>query len=472
MRSVKARLLLTVGAVVLLSLSAVAFLSSGVTRHAFLRLEDVHATKLVDTRALEPEIEAHYRRTGSWEGIEPLLARLAAERRQDLALLGEDGRVAAVSPGLDGSRIAPDSAGGLRVEKGSPDARAVIFVKVPPLALRDGSGRIAGRLYPIPAPDTGRLREERELLGSVDRWIFGGVAVAGALALLATAALSRRILKPVSDLTDAARRMEQGDLAARVEVRSRDEIGELARAFNSMAQARAAAEELRRRMVGDVAHELRTPLTNLKAQLEAIEDGLLPASRETLASLQEEAELLARLVDDLQELALAEAGQLKLEIAEVPLDEAARAAIAALKSSADAAGVGLESAVGADLPPARADRKRVGQILRNLLSNAITHSPRGGTVRVGARQNGSAVEIGVHDQGPGIAPEHVPRIFERFYRVDPSRSRSTGGAGLGLAIVRELARSQGGDVRVETEPGRSSSFYVTLPISRSPHSAP
>ena len=450
----------------LLSLSAVALLSSGVTRHAFLRLEDVRATRLVEARSLGPEIEAHYRRAGSWDGIEPVLARVAAGRQQDLALQAPDGRLIAVSPGLAGSRIAPDPAGGLRIEKGSPEARAVILVKVPPIELRDGSGRIVGRLYPTVAPDTGRLKEQREFLGSIDRWIFGGVAVAGGIALLATAALSRRILKPVSDLTDAARRMEQGDLAARVDVRSRDEIGELGHAFNSMAQARASAEELKRRMVGDIAHELRTPLTNLKAQLEAIEDGLLTANVETLASLQEETDLLERLVDDLQELALAEAGQLKLEIAEVSLEEAARAAIAAVKSTADAAGVRLESEIGAGIPAARADRRRVGQILRNLLSNAITHSPRGRTVRVAATQSGSVVEVAVHDEGPGIAPEHLPGIFDRFYRADPSRSRSTGGAGLGLAIVRQLARAHGGDVRLETEPGKGSSFFVTLPISR------
>jgi two-component system, OmpR family, sensor histidine kinase BaeS len=219
-------------------------------------------------------------------------------------------------------------------------------------------------------------------------------------------------------------------------------------------------------MVGDIAHELRTPLTNLKAQLEAIEDGLLPADAETHASLREETGLLERLVDDLQEMALAEAGQLKLEITEVSLEEGARAAAASLKSAADAAGVRLVSEVPPDLPAARADSKRVGQILRNLLSNAITHSPRGAAVRITARENGSHLEVAVSDEGPGVAPEHHARIFDRFYRVDSSRSRSTGGAGLGLAIVRHLARAQGGDVRVESEPGRGAVFLFTLPADR------
>ena len=463
--SLRARLFLTVGAVVVLSLSAVAFLSSRVTRHAFLRLEDIRATHRIDPGTLGPELEGHYRRLGSWNGVEPVLERLAAERRQDLVLLGTDGRVAAVSSGLAGARIAPDAGGGLRIEKGFGEGRVVVVARVPPIELRDAAGNPAGRAYPIVQPGTGRLKEEREFLGSVDRWIFGGVAVAGALALLATAALSRRILKPVEDLTEAARKMERGDLAAQVDVRTQDEIGDLGRAFNSMAQARAGAEELRRRMVNDIAHELRTPLTNLKAQLEAIEDGLMPPDAAAQASLREETALLERLVDDLQELSLAEAGQLRLDLAEVSLEEAARSAIVALKPAADAAGVRLESAISPELPPVRADWNRVGQIFRNLVSNAITHSPRGGTVRIAAHRTGEMIELEVRDEGSGITPEHLPRIFERFYRADPSRSRSTGGAGLGLAIVRQLARAQGGDARAESEPGRGSAFFVTLPVT-------
>jgi signal transduction histidine kinase len=311
------------------------------------------------------------------------------------------------------------------------------------------------------------VEEQRQFFGSVDRWIFGGVAVAGTLALAATAALSRRILRPVEELTAAARRMERGDLKARVDVRSADEIGQLARAFNAMAETRSRSEDLRRRMVADIAHELRTPLTNLGAQVEAMEDGLLPANAGTLSSLREETGLLARLVDDLQDLALAEAGQLRLDLSRVSVEETARAAIAALRPSAAAAAVELESEIEANLPPARADRERLAQILRNLLANAITHSPRGGAVRLAARRDGERLEIAVSDDGPGIAPEHRERIFDRFYRVDPSRSRATGGAGLGLAIVRQLARAQGGDARAESEPGRGARFIVTLPAGES-----
>jgi signal transduction histidine kinase len=457
---------LTVGAVVLLALGAVAILSSRVTHHAFMRIEEIQATKHSESGSLSQRLEEHYRREGGWKNAEALLARLADERQQELVLTGADGRVLAVSPGLAGGSVVAAPEGGMRIERQGPAGRERFVVRVPPVPLRDGAGRLAGGVTPILFPPS-RLEEQRELFGSVDRWIFGGVTVAGILALLATAAISRRILGPVEDLTEAARRMERGDLAARVDVRSRDEIGELARAFNAMAETRSRSEELRRRMVGDIAHELRTPLTNLKGQLEAIEDGLLAADAETLASLREETTLLERLVEDLQELALAEAGKLTLDLSEVSALEAARTAVNALRPSAEAAGVSLEASAEPGLPPAKADRERLAQILRNLLANAITHSPRGGAVRIAARRDGPTLEIAVSDDGPGIAPEHWELVFDRFYRVDGSRSRSTGGAGLGLAIVRQLARAQGGDARVQSEPGRGATFIVTLPLAAS-----
>jgi signal transduction histidine kinase len=461
--SFRARLLLTVGAVVLLALAAVALLSSRVTHHAFLRLEEVRATKHLDDLPLRERLEAHYRGRGSWASVADVLASLAQERQEDLVLTGPDGAVVALSPGLAQARVTARPEGGLRIERRGARGREVVLVRMPSFPLRDAAGKPAGGVTPVLSGHE-RLEEQQQFFGSVDRWIFGGVAIAGVLALLATAALSKRILRPVEELTAAARRMEQGDRNARVDVRSRDEIGQLARAFNSMSETRRQAEDLRRRMVGDIAHELRTPLTNLRAQLEAIEDGLLPANADTLASLREETVLLARLVDDLQDLALAEAGQLRLDVSAVSVEEAARAAIAAMRPTAEEAGVKLEAEIAPGLPPARADRERLAQILRNLLANAITHSPRAGAVRVAARREGSQLEIAVSDDGPGIAPEHRERIFDRFYRVDPSRSRATGGAGLGLAIVRQLARAQGGDARVESEPGRGARFVVTLPF--------
>jgi len=198
-----------------------------------------------------------------------------------------------------------------------------------------------------------------------------------------------------------------------------------------------------------------------------VQDGLLPANEATLRSLHEESALLGRLVDDLQDLALAEAGQLPLHRRPVELTGAIETALAAIRPRADEQRVALRSELGSSLPTVSADPARLGQILRNLLANALTHTPQGGTITVSAAPVNGAVDVAVADTGPGIPPEHLPHVFERFYRADESRSRGTGGAGLGLSIVRQLALAHGGSVRVESEPGSGARFTLTLPAASS-----
>jgi signal transduction histidine kinase len=284
-------------------------------------------------------------------------------------------------------------------------------------------------------------------------------------AVLLTLALSRRILGPVEALTLAARKMEKGDLSQRVEVRSKDEIGELIHAFNAMADGLARLEQLRRSMVTDVAHELRTPLSNIRGYLEALREDMMRPTPELIDSLYEETMLLSRLVDNLQELALAEAGQLKLERQPVALMEIVDKVVNVLQPQATDKGLTIRVDLPADLPPAYADPKRVGQILRNLLANAMSYTPPGGEITVAARAVGSEVEVSVQDTGIGIAPEHLPHVFERFYRADKSRARTTGGAGLGLAIVRQLVEAHGGRVGVESAMGKGTTFTFTLPMA-------
>ncbi len=303
---------------------------------------------------------------------------------------------------------------------------------------------------------------EVEFLGSVDRWLWIGVALAGAAALALTALSAQRILGPIEELTGVVRRMGEGKLDQRVAVRSGDEIGQLAEAFNSMAASLGRAEELRRNMVGDVAHELRTPLTNMRGQLEAVQDGLLEPRPEVVASLHEEVMLLARLVDDLQELALADAGQLRLATRAVDVGEEIRRAVDAC---APAGATPRPEIDVPELPAAQADPERLGQILRNLLRNALIHTPEDGRIVVRARSRDQEIEISVWNSGEGIEPRHLPFVFERFYRTDPSRQLATGGAGLGLAIVKQLVEAHGGRVRVESDYGRDCTFLVTLPVA-------
>jgi signal transduction histidine kinase len=289
--------------------------------------------------------------------------------------------------------------------------------------------------------------------------------VVGCVALLLMLVLSNTILKPIRALTLAASRMEQGDLNQRVQIRTKDEIAGLAHAFNTMAQSLQRSEQLRRNLISDVAHELRTPLTNIRGYLEALQDQVIEPDAPVIASLYEEAVLLSRLVTDLQDLTLAEAGQLHLQRAPIALEDLITNAVNGLALQARSKQLALLIEVPTDLPLVQADPERVGQILRNLLSNAIKHTPAEGKVCVSARAAGQEVEVRVQDTGVGIEAEHLPSLFKRFYRADPSRARATGGTGLGLAIVEQLVHAHGGHVAVESQVGQGTCFTFTLPLA-------
>ena len=333
-----------------------------------------------------------------------------------------------------------------------------------PSAVILSRGAPVGTLYIDPV--TGPSEADIAFLSAVNRSVLIGALIACLAAVLVTLALSARILRPVERLTAAAQRMEKGDLAVRVPVESEDEIGQLAHAFNAMAGSLASQEQLRRNMVGDVAHELRTPLTNLRGYLEAARDGLVAPDGALVDNLYEETMLLNRLVIDLQDLAQAEAGQLTLVRRPTALGGIVEQAIAILRPRADAKGITLMTELPAVLPLVDVDPTRVGQVLRNLLNNAVAHTPSGGEITVSARVLDQEVAVSVHDTGSGIAPEHLPYVFDRFYRADKSRARQTGGAGLGLAIAKQLVVAHGGSISVESVAGQSSTFAFTLPIAQ------
>jgi signal transduction histidine kinase len=367
-----------------------------------------------------------------------------------------------------GTHVEVTPEGMLRIRRdykeGGTQRQSILLLNGSPVLSPDG--RRIGTLYLAPGHLSPGMPQSREstFIERVNRGIVMTVIVAVVFATFAGLLGLRRALKPIEALTAAARRMEGGDRDARVVVHTRDEIGELAHAFNAMADSVARTERLRRDLVSDVAHELRTPLTNLRCQIEALQDGLTTADPRALASLHEETLLLGRLIEDLQQLALAEAGQLRLVLSPLDVREAAQSTLEALAARAASDGVTLTNEVPNGLPPVQADPERVGQILRNLLDNALRHAPEGGHVSVGARQVEGAIELFVRDDGPGIAAEHLPNLFERFYRTDASRARATGGSGLGLAIVRQLVTAHGGRVRVESTPGQGATCFFTLPI--------
>ncbi|MEV0895335.1 HAMP domain-containing sensor histidine kinase [Actinoplanes sp. NPDC049802] len=287
-------------------------------------------------------------------------------------------------------------------------------------------------------------------------------AVAVALAVAGALLISRRVLRPIGTLTTAARRLGDGDRAGRVPVDGRDELAELARAFNQMADSLRAAEADQRRLIADVAHELRTPLANLRGYLEAVQDGVIEPTPEVFASLHDEVILNQRIVDDLQELALAEAGALVYHRAPVDLAELMETARTAHRPAAEAAGVRL--VVEADGPVrADVDADRLRQVVGNLVGNALRATGPGGSITLRAFAAGDRAVLEVADTGVGIAPEHLPLVFDRLWRADPARGRGTGGSGLGLAIVRQIVRDHGGEVSVRSGEGTGATFVVSLP---------
>ena len=320
-----------------------------------------------------------------------------------------------------------------------------------------------------PAPDGFTLSwpgfPRAAFLNEVNRALLVAIAVAAGSALILAILLARSIVRPIEQLTSATRGIAGGDLNQRVVIGSSHEIGSLARAFNSMADGRQRLEGLRRNLVNDVAHELRTPLANLQGYLEVLRDGLTTPTPEILAVLHEESLLLNGLVADLQELALAEAGQLPLMREPVELHEPILNALDAIRPQADSRELTLDARLPEQLPEALVDASRLGQILRNLLRNAVTHTPPGGLINVHASADTRAVTIAVQDTGHGIEPEHLPHIFDRFYRADPARARDTGGSGLGLAVVKNLVEAHGGTISVSSIVNRGTTFTFTLPIA-------
>jgi signal transduction histidine kinase len=457
------------------AVAAVGLLSSRVTTFEFQRF--VGAGQENSLERYRNIVTAHYRQTGSWSGVESVLERIGQVSGRQLILLDAGHKTIATYP-ADLSHaeieITPDDNLHLTRDVFEEDGRQVrvtqqkmVFARPPHFTITDAQDAPIATLYLTGRMAPDEINEQESFVASVNRSLLLAVLIAVAVAVVAAFLLSRRILSPVEALTDAARGMGRGDLSRRVEVKSRDEIGDLADAFNGMADNLARVEHLRRNMIGDIAHELRSPLTNIRCQLETLQDGLAAPSPEIISSIHEEAMLLNRLIEDLQDLALAEAGQLRLLRETVDLGALIDQTVAAMRNQAISKEIDLCVDVSAGLSRATADSERVAQVLRNLLTNAITHTPKNGRIeiRASAINVDGYVSITVTDSGPGIAPEHLPFVFERFYRADDSRARSTGGAGLGLAIVKQLVEAQGGRVWAKSEPGNGSVFGVDLPAS-------
>jgi signal transduction histidine kinase len=483
MNSLATRLFLAMALLAVLAVAAVTLLQRDAARVGFVELED--RVTLDDARdttaALAAILEAGWDPEFGFAASEEDIRRFAdlSPRHQGAAIFDLAGRLlvgVGLPPGAMEARVEEEfvhvvwrgEAGGheMALRGGEP--------------LHDPDGRTTALLLTIPAlptmADGERADRRGEILGRLDRRTLLALGLVIAVALIFSAFLARRIVAPVRTLAAAARALGRGDRTHRVPALGPGEIGALGAAFNDMAASLERSEHLRRQLVTDVAHELRTPLAALQGQIEAVQDGLMAPDAVTLSSLHEDVVHLGALVEDLQELALAEAGQQRLEMVELDLGDAVRAACRALgldPESAPPPRLRLHLEAGLRL---RADGRRLRQILHNLLENARAHAPRGTlTVTTARGADGTTAVLTVADDGPGIDPEHLPHLFERFYRADPARARGTSGAGrggtgtgLGLAIARELVRLHGGTIRAipPAERGDSSGavFEVVLPL--------
>ena len=296
---------------------------------------------------------------------------------------------------------------------------------------------------------------------SVTRVLVAATLVAVLASVGLAAVFARMLARPLAQIGAAARRIADGDYAARVPREGPDELASLADSFNQMAASLERQEEMRRDFIANAAHELRTPLTNLQGYLEALRDGVISADRTTYESLHEEADRLVRLSRSLDALAEGDAATSPATLVEVDLAESIRAAIDLAAPSADRAGLRLTPELPAALP-ARADPDRLAQVLANLLSNAVRYTPPGGTITVRAERRPDDVLVSVSNTGDRIPAEDLDRVFERFYRVEKSRDRARGGAGIGLAIVKQLVESLGGRVGAESRDGLTR-FWFSLP---------
>ncbi len=405
---------------------------------------------MVGVDELANSLEAYYQANGSWEGAQSLLR-------------AGGGHGAGNGGGMMGNqrlRVA-DSGGAVALDsRGSAAGSLTQAEKRDSVRLQDKDGHLIG--YLSVEGGMGGGSTSSLLIQRLTRASLLAAAVGGGVAVLLALLLSLQLLRPVGQLTRAAARMAGGDLSQRVEAKGKDELATLGSSFNRMAESLQRAEQNRQAMTADIAHELRTPIAVQRAHLEALQDGVYPLTAENLQPVLDQTELLIRLVDDLRTLALADAGELRLEKRKVDLGELTRTVVERFKPEADGKGIALSYAGPQEAIEKEVDPRRIEQILNNLFSNALRHTPAGGQVGAQVERSAGWIIVRVADNGAGIPPEALGHIFERFYRADRSRSREEGGSGLGLAIARQLALAHGGDLRAKNRSEGGAEFTLEL----------
>lgn len=408
------------------------------------------------------QLEEHYAANRSWSGAEEILDHhitMSGMMERGRRGMGQGNRPS------DALRIA-DENGVIVVDTLNQNSQvslnpADLLKDAYPLELE---GKVVGYLLPQAGMAFPSELGETALIESLNRGLLTAALISGVVALVLSVGLAYAVSRPVQQLTKAVSFLSNGDLNQRVEVRGRDELSRLGSAFNQMAESLERSEDNRRAMTADIAHELRTPLAIQRAHLEAIQDGIYPLTLENLDPVMEQNHTLAHLVEDLRTLALADAGELRMQIRPTDLKDLIQRLAARFQSRAESLNITIQTRLPQEETVFQVDPDRINQILNNLVSNALRYTPENGTIRIELGAQGqSAAVITIADSGAGIPEESLPYIFERFYRADKSRSRQEGGTGLGLAIARQLAQMHGGSLTAANAPAGGAVFTLTLP---------
>jgi signal transduction histidine kinase len=446
--------------VILVAVGTVSLLTGRVTENAFRRYA---LTRSGMWEGLTTQLANYYQERGSWESIQDVLARL---RDQGFRRRGMAGGPPVPAPRMIDFRIVDDQGHVVGDTRGPPRG-AVSRADLDDGVLIEVDGEVVGYLLPALSspPDWPLDAAQTAFLSRVRRILWVGAVAALGVALIVGGLLFRSITAPLRELTVASEAIAEGDLSARADVRGQDEVAQLAHAFNDMAESLAQMEEARRHQTADIAHELRTPLTVLQGTLEAMLDGVYATDRDNLTAALSQTRTLSRLIEDLRLLALADAGKLHLERDHLELGPFLKKAVEAYQPRAREQGIAMTLQPPATPPTVCVDRDRLSQVMGNLLSNSLHYVPEGGHIRVEVEQATQEVIVAVMDDGPGVAPEDLPHLFQRFWRADRARRRATGGSGLGLSIASHIVRAHGGRMWAEETPGGGLTVRFSLPAS-------
>ena len=431
--------------VAVISALAVAVLATSVASNQFQQY--VARRDLLAQTGILQNLAAYYEANGTWAGVESVLAQQAGGgqgRGRPPVLLAEVG----------GNVVYDERNQRVGIPLSEDERNSALPIEV--------QGATAGYLL-LGAQGRGALAtNEQDFLDQLQRTLLIAALFAAGLGMTIGVVISHTVSRPLAQLAQAARAFAAHNWDQRVTVGGTEEVAEVSFAFNDMADSLQQAETLRRNLMADVAHELRTPLTVLQGNLRAMLDGVYPLERGEIATLYDETRLLNRLVDDLRELALAEAGQLKLNRQSIDLAAIIGSTVSNFLPVAEERDLTLHTELDR-AAAVHADPDRVAQVLRNLIANALWHTPPQGKITVETKVIDRMVSVSVADTGEGIAPEDLSHVFDRFYRADSARTRHTGGSGLGLAIAKSLIEAMGGRIGVDSELGKGSRFWFTLP---------